>query len=124
MAETSGRYLVHFEIHGADIPRLRTVVPRIHAALEKMSNKDYAQAYHSVNRDTFGYFIRTNLKAAQIRARLTTGLSAWEAERRGISQTDEHPVIAPQDKVLVVEIGHDFDASQFIDKVEPWLRHH
>ncbi len=96
--------------------RLGEIVPKLHAALEKMSAKNYQQAYYSPARDTLGYFIRTELAAAQVRARLKDGPS-FGTEAKA-------PILAPQDKVLVVEIGTEYDAREYKGKIDPWLRNH
>jgi hypothetical protein len=119
VAKEGKRFLVHIELAGADIRRLQALVPPLHEAFQRMSNGNYQQAYHSPARDTLGYLLRTALAAAQVRARLKeSGPSG------GHGRFPKPPILASHDKVLVLEIGEEFDAREFKDKLEPWLRHH
>lgn len=121
MAPPGKRYLIHIELAGADIERLRGFVPRLHDALERMSSNNYLQAYHSPSRDTLGYLIRTTLAAAQVRVRLTEASPTVEAR---YPEAYVMAVLGPNDMVLVLEIGEDHDLRSFRAKLDPWLKHH
>jgi hypothetical protein len=121
MAPAGKRYLIHIELAGADVERLRNVVPRLHNAIERMSESNYVQAYHSAARDTLGYLLRTTLAAAQVRSRLKELPPLEKGQAAGAYV---QAILDVNDRVFVLEIGEDYDLREFRSKIEPWLKHH
>ena len=106
----STRFLVIVMLgDSSDQQRLRTLVPALQGALTKASTDRIEQAFRSPHADSFGYFIRSSLRATQIRARLET--------------PDPPPFLDNSDSVLILEIGADFRGFGR-SRAWTWLQRH
>jgi hypothetical protein len=122
MAERESRqYLVIVALYRYDASRLAEAGPGLMKVLERLSTEPVEQAFRSVNRDVFGYLIRSDLVARQI-------LSAVESPGRyeWLNKGKEpiEPFLNNDDKVMVLSIGPEFGASPGLSRPIAWLQHH
>lgn len=97
--EERRKYFVHVELALATADRVAEAAASVAGTLHVLSQGDMVAAHRSLGRDQFGFFVKTKMKAAQIRAALNapTGpanLATLSAFRSG-------------DRVLIVEVGSD-----------------
>lgn len=115
MAE-SRHLLVVFHLAACTPERLRDVVPRIQAALTKLSEEPIEQAFRSSNADLFGYAIKSKLAAKAIQAALESP--------GGKYRSDAYPPLDGADNLLVLEIGADYSAGKGFTRLGTWLQRH
>ena len=114
------RYLVLVESHIVTSERLAALVPAIQRTLDSLATDKVALAHRAFDGSCFFYLVRSALVAAQIRARMTEDPPLY-----GPGPKNQPPApLHSKDKILVLEIGADFDTARFPQIIQPWLAHH
>lgn len=115
------RYLVLLQLGDAAPARLKTLVPSLTTALQKISGGNFEQVFRSVTADAFGYFVQTHLNAGQLYAALESPTKGdWIYEDR----IDVAPFLSNTDALFVMEVGDDYRAGQRFSRPQTWLQHH
>lgn len=118
------RYFILIEFYDYTPGRLARVVPRLQKAIARMSKDDWILAYRTSNGEVAAYLLRSKLLPAQIRMRLTEPKNKTRIVFYDDTTEDDIAVLADKEKVLIIEVGDEFDTKKFPNKVEPWLAHH
>lgn len=106
MAEVN-RYFVLIELGAAtDNARLVRDVPKIIELLDRLSNKEKEQVCRSGDGKLFGFFIKSKLPVAALRA-----------------EFEKSTHTTNKDSFLVFEVGKDFNGIGF-SRAWTWLQHH
>jgi hypothetical protein len=121
MAESKDgkQFLVLFRISPCTPARVGVIFPRLKEIMEKVSLAPVEQLFRSIGADTFGYLIRSKLKAGHI-------LSIIETPQKdfiGIGKF-EHPPLTRDDNVAVFELGPDFHCGIGFTRAMTWLQRH
>ncbi|MFN3890540.1 MAG: hypothetical protein ACK4MV_09090 [Beijerinckiaceae bacterium] len=103
-------YFVLVECHLATPQYLQAAVPFVQNELEKIATKGPLLSHRSADGSSFAFLLRTAKAAAQIRDRLT-----FQPELQSRSSLHD------KDKVLVLEVGDDYDVKKFNQRIEPIL---
>jgi len=117
MPEEPRKYLVHVELATATVERVAEAGAAVLGTLKEISNGDVCPAYRSMGHDLFGFFLKTPMVPAQIRAALDT------PRFRGNDPRTHYKASAFRtgDRVLIIDVGNDALSINKDDAVR-WLQ--
>ena len=117
MTKELKRFLVIVQLGNTHIDRLKTLIPTLQDALGRLSVKAPEQAFRSIGADQFGYIIKTDRVARQIKAALES------PGDRLTGKLGPMPFLNNDDSMLILELGPDFYAAVGFTRVGTWLQH-
>jgi|HubBroStandDraft_1064217.scaffolds.fasta_scaffold304047_2 hypothetical protein len=116
MTEQIKRLLVIVQLKAPTMERIQKVVPLLQEALRKISREPVETAFRSAGSDTFGFFIKTNLRPRGILDRI-------QAPGHSIIP-DQRPFLDGGDSVFALELGSDWSATEGFSRAYTWLQRH
>jgi hypothetical protein len=111
------RYLVIIQLKDSTPRRLQKIIPALQVALARAASAPVESAFRSLGADSFGYFVKTTLRAAQIVEKIVApgGHRAFQGEP---------PILDGGDAVFALEIGKEWGGTDEFSRAKTWLQRH